>query len=57
MTKGKARSMLQNHINRMTEIDGYFILPITDEVVYSEVDGNLTLNQYTWSYLIKIAYE
>lgn len=72
MTKEEAREMLEKWINHKTK-HKEMTLPIVDEVVLSKIErqykdteikepgvwpsGELSFEQYTFKYLIKIAYD
>lgn len=50
-----AREKLQEHINMKIESTGAFTLPAGDVFIVGE-KSNFGIKHYTWSYLIKIAY-
>ena len=71
MTKKEARKMINDHIKFHCETFGSYNLPITDEVVFFKMKSESVENmekdtiysvpykieQYTFKYLIKIAYD
>ena len=55
LTKEQARAILQGYIDAQIIAFGEFKLPVTDEVVQRVSEGN-NLTEYTWRYLLFIAY-
>ena len=62
MKSKQAREILQNYINNRIIRHGNFVLPIDDVLVISitekyTANGSKHISEYTWKYLIQIAYD
>ena len=55
MDKKTARELLQNYIDNQYQKYGKFTLPIYDVVVYT-VEEDKKRDDYTWRYLVRVAY-
>jgi len=57
MDSNKALEILQKYIDRRIDATGTFTLPIVDEIVYTEMEGDEhMIEQYSFNYLIAMAY-
>jgi len=57
MKSEQAREILQNYINNKIIKHGNFVLPVDDVIVKSYTDiESKSFIEYTWKYLIQIAY-
>jgi len=58
MKSEQAREILQNYINNRIIRHGNFVLPVDDVIVKSYTDiESKHISEYTWKYLIQIAYD